>query len=130
MHFWTKQPSRPRRCINRENCIPTTIKKRKRKLFFPTQPYRSGRSINSEPQGREISGAAVYYQRGIAVYPQQKKTQAKAPIDDTVGSTGVVYQPRSWISTALETKANALLVDTALSTKPVYQPRSAKHKHL
>ena len=90
---------------------------------------RLERSINSKQQSKSISGSAVYQQRGITVHQQQSKTQVKALLDDTVVSNGAVYQPRSCISTALETGAKALLMDTAVSTWAVYQPRSAQLNH-
>ena len=68
--------------------------KRKQKHFWPTQPCPPGRCLNREQQCESISGASVYHQRGIAVYQQQSKTQAKALLDDTAGSTRAVYQPR------------------------------------
>ena len=68
--------------------------KLKQKHFWSTQPCRPGRCINREQQSESISGAAVYHQRGIAVYQQQSKTKAKALLDDTAVSTRAVYQPR------------------------------------
>ena len=67
----------------------------KRKHFWTTQPCRPGRCLNREQQSKNISGPAVYHQRGIAVYHQQSKTQAKALLDDTAVSTRAMYQPRS-----------------------------------
>ena len=69
---------------------------RKRKHFWSTQPCRPGRCLNRKLQNKSISGAAVYHQRGIAVYQQQSKFQANALRDGTVMSTGAVHQPREF----------------------------------
>ena len=68
--------------------------KLKRKHFWSTQPCRPGRCINRDQQIKSICGTPVYHQRGVAVYHQQSKTKAKALLDDTDVSTRAVYQPR------------------------------------
>ena len=45
-------------------------KKRKPKHFWVIQPCRPVRYMNGEQQSKSISGAAIYHQRGIAVYQQ------------------------------------------------------------
>ena len=66
------------------------------------------RYINRYQQSKSISGAAVYHERGIAVYQQPSKPKEESRLDDTVASTRV---RESCKSTASKTKAKALLVD-------------------
>ena len=145
-HFWTTQPCRPWRYINHESCMSTAIRRLKRKHCSSTQPCRPGRCINRDQQSKDISDAAVYRQRSVAVYHQPSKSQAKALLDDTVMSTRVVSTAiskakhiwRSCISTTIS-KAKAYLscISTAfehygestsrrhsVSTSAVYQPLS------
>ena len=63
-----------------------------RKHFWSRQPCRLRRCINRHQQSKSIAGAAVYHQRGVAVYQEQSKT--KAILDDTAVSTREVYNPR------------------------------------
>ena len=96
--------------------------------------------INRDQLSKSISCAAVYHQRGIAVYQQPSKSKAKALLDDTAVSTRAVYQQqsakqehirRSCISPARyscyqhpsEVTGKAFLDHTAVSTEEVYQPR-------
>ena len=72
----------------------TRNQKLTRNHFWTTYPCRPVRYIDRYQQSKSISGAAVYHQRGIAVYQQQSKTEAKARLDDTAVSTRAVYQPR------------------------------------
>ena len=51
--------------------------KRKRKHFWSTQPCRPGPCINRDQQSKSISGAALYHQRGVAVYQQPSKLKRK-----------------------------------------------------
>ena len=62
--------------------------------FGAERPCRPVRYINRNQQINSISGAAVHYQRVIAVYQQQSKDKAKARLDDTAVSTPALYQPR------------------------------------
>ena len=55
----------------------------KRKHFSSTQPCRPGRCINCNQQSKDISGAAVYHQRGVAVYQQPSKSRSTASLDYT-----------------------------------------------
>ena len=48
-----------------------SLRKIKRKHFWSTQPGRPGRCLNREQQNKRISAAAVFQQRGIAVYQPQ-----------------------------------------------------------
>ena len=61
----TRAVYRPRKLYINSN------QERKRKHFWSTQLCRPGRYLNREQQSKSISGAAVYHQRGIAVYQQQ-----------------------------------------------------------
>ena len=59
-----------------------------------TQACRRVRYINRNQQSKSISGAAVYHQRGIAVYQQQSKTKAKTRLDDTAVNQGGILPAR------------------------------------
>ena len=89
-----------RRCMSpaRYSFTSTGIKA---KPFWKTRPCRAQRYTNRDQQKKNISGADICHQRGVAVYQQQSKPQA-----------------------------NALLENAAVSTRAVYQPISAKHKHV
>ena len=177
-HFWSTQPCRPGRCINRDQqsksifgaaiyhqrgvavyqqqsktkanafLDDTTLstravyqprelyinsnRKLKRKHFWSTQPYRPGRCINRPQQSKYICGAAVYHQRGIAVYQQQPKTKAKVLLDDTAVSTWAVYQPPSaeqkhvWRSCISPARCNC----TSTVIKTESKSTSGRHSHV
>ena len=72
-----------------------SIRKCWRKHFWTTQPCRPVRYVNCNQKRESISCAAVYHQRGVAVYQQPSKSKAKALLDDTAISTWAVSQPRT-----------------------------------
>ena len=70
--------------------MSTAIGRLKRKHFTLTQPCRPGRCINRNQRSKDISGAAVYRQRGVAVHQQLSKPKAKELMDHTAMSTRAV----------------------------------------
>ena len=79
------------------------------------------RSINCDQRKESLSGAAVYHQRGVAVYQQITKSKAKAFLDDTAMSTWVVTNT---ISEAKTCAAQVCITSTE------YQPPSVKRKDI
>ena len=104
-HFWTTQPCRPGRCVNRESWVPTAIKNLNGSTSGPCRP---GRFINRDQQSKIISGAAVYHQRTLSTVIEAKSCLAQR------------YLPRPSLS----------MSGAAVSTRVMYQPRSAKQKHI
>ena len=67
---------------------------RERRHFWTTQSFRPGRFFNHDQQITRTSSTTVYHQRGIAIYLQQSRPQAKALLGNRVVPTWAVYQPR------------------------------------
>ena len=76
-------------------------------------------SINSDQRTERLSGAAIYHQRGVAVYQQPSKSEAKARLDDTAMSTRAA-------STTIN-KAKTYLAQVCLNSE-VYRPMISKAK--
>ena len=136
MPFCTTQPCRQsgissaisrqkniwRRCMSpaRYSCTSTGIKNLKR--IHSGRHGRVEQYINRDQQSRNMSGADAYQQRGVAVYQQQSKPEAKALLEYAAVSTRAVYQPRS-------AKTKAYLAQLYF-TSAVYKPRSAELRHI